>query len=171
MSEERKHHEKEQRHVRYWWLWTSLILLLLIAGASVLTWQTVRGGKATSAVGSGATTQTSQTSKSSNTNKGGVPQIFWETIQQQVAQGLHLSVEQVKTRLQEGKTMQEIAAAQGISADQLYSIERGAVHQALEKEYSTGIDTFPEKKREMQSWDAMDPREMDSNVTYLFRTF
>ena len=67
--------------------------------------------------------------------------------------------------------MQDIAAAQGISADQLYTIELNAVHQAIEKEYSTGIDTLAEKNRVMQSWDAMDHREMDSNVTYLFRTF
>jgi len=54
------------------------------------------------------------------------PSNYDDALRQELAQGLHLTVSQVAARLRAGKSIQEIAAAQNISPDQLSGIERYA---------------------------------------------
>jgi RNA polymerase sigma factor (sigma-70 family) len=54
----------------------------------------------------------------------------WNWIKEQFPAQLHLTVEQMKAEVQAGKNVQEIAAAQGISAQQLYDIETQIYHEA-----------------------------------------
>ncbi len=55
-----------------------------------------------------------------------------------VAQGLHLSVDQLKAQLQSGKSLSTIATAQHVSADQLHTIVTNAIQSALSKAISAG---------------------------------
>ncbi len=57
-------------------------------------------------------------------------------IKTQIAQGLKLTPEQLTTQLQAGKTLGEVATAQGVSATQLQTI----VTNALETSLKPGVD-------------------------------
>lgn len=56
----------------------------------------------------------------------------------QVAQGLHLSVDQLKTQLQSGKSLSDIATAQHVSVSQLQSLVKSAVQGEISKAISNG---------------------------------
>jgi polyhydroxyalkanoate synthesis regulator phasin len=56
----------------------------------------------------------------------------------QVAQGLHLTSDQLTTQLQSGKSLTDIAQAQGISADALHSMVNNAITSELNKAVSAG---------------------------------
>src|SRR5216683_7693520 len=56
----------------------------------------------------------------------------------QVAQGLHLTVDQLKTQLQSGKSLSDIATAQGVSSSQLHTIVTNAIQNAVTKAVSAG---------------------------------
>ncbi len=56
----------------------------------------------------------------------------------QVAQGLHISSTQLMSQLQSGKSLSDIATAQGVSSAQLQSIVTSAVQSAVNKAVSDG---------------------------------
>ncbi len=56
----------------------------------------------------------------------------------EIAQGLHLSTNQLTTELKSGKSLNDIATAQHVSSAQLQTIELNAVHNALSKAVSAG---------------------------------
>jgi len=55
-----------------------------------------------------------------------------------VAQGLHLTTDQLKAQLQSGKSLSDIATAQHISSAQLHTIVLNAIQSALNKAVSAG---------------------------------
>ena len=55
-----------------------------------------------------------------------------------VAQGLHLSTNQLVTELKSGKSLNNIATTQHVTAAQLHTIVTNAVHDALNKAVSAG---------------------------------
>lgn len=71
-------------------------------------------------------------------NAGHALQAYMSSIASQVAQGLHLSVDQLKTQLQSGKSLSQIATAQHISSSQLHTIVTNAVQNALNQAVSAG---------------------------------
>lgn len=68
------------------------------------------------------------------------PDVYWQTIREQVAAGLHLTVDQLKTELTTSTgngpkgpiplSIREIAAQQGMDATQLRTIEVNAIKRA-----------------------------------------
>src|SRR5260370_22015524 len=56
----------------------------------------------------------------------------------QVAQGLHLSADQLQAQLQAGKSLDDIAAAQHVSSSQLQTIETNALQSTLNKAVAAG---------------------------------
>jgi len=54
------------------------------------------------------------------------PSSYHDTLRQELAEELHLTVAQVTAQIRAGKTLQDVAAAQNISADQLFDLERFA---------------------------------------------
>ena len=68
----------------------------------------------------------------------------------QVAQGLRLSVVQIKVQKSQGKTMPEIATAQKISMAQLHTIEFKAFQDILNKEVQSGDTTQQNADQTMQ---------------------
>lgn len=59
-------------------------------------------------------------------------------IRSQIAQGLHLSADQLETQLGAGKTLSQIATAQGISASQLQTIVTSAIQSNFQPTVNSG---------------------------------
>ncbi len=69
----------------------------------------------------------------------------------QVAQGLHLTVDQLKTQLQSGKSLSDIATAQGVSSSQLHTIVTNAIQSAVNQAVSAGNLTQQQATAFMQN--------------------
>lgn len=96
------------------------------------------------------------------------PPYFWDIFKSQIAQGLHLSVDQVKTKLQTGLHIQDVAAAQGISQVQLHSLEIGAFQAADNEMVRRGFTTQPNISYDMQRWMQEGPMQLNGDVTNFF---
>src|SRR6266699_270614 len=68
----------------------------------------------------------------------------------QVAQGLHLSADQLQAQLQAGKSLDDIAAAQHVSSSQLQTIETNALQSTLQKAVAAGDLTQQQANKFMQ---------------------
>jgi hypothetical protein len=79
-------------------------------------------------------------------------------VRQQVAQGLHLTPEDLSAKLTTGKTILEVAAQQQVSADQLYTIEVNAYIAAHAQLASEGKIT----RQQADQYDA-NTRQADAN--------
>jgi flagellar basal body-associated protein FliL len=62
-------------------------------------------------------------------------------IKNQIAQGLHLTPDQLKTQLQAGKTLSDIATTQKISASQLQTVVGNALQTGLQPAVTDGTLT------------------------------
>src|SRR5262249_386975 len=91
-----------------------------------------------------------------------------DTVQQETANGLHLMVDQVKTQVQAGKTIAQIAAAQGITQDELRSLEIHALQVANARWLQMGCITQQDVDSNMQR-DVGSPAYMDTEFTDDFR--
>ena len=85
----------------------------------------------------------------------------------EVAQGLHLSVAQIQTQIAQGKTMPDIAAAQGISVSQLHTIELTAFQHILNEDVQAGGYTRADADQTMQQY-RTDPSLLDSKTMTIF---
>src|SRR6266700_1544377 len=68
----------------------------------------------------------------------------------QVAQGLHLSAGQLQAQLKEGKSLNDIAAAQHVSSSQLHTIVTNALQSTLKKAVAAGDLTQQQANMFMQ---------------------
>src|SRR5579885_1896345 len=59
-------------------------------------------------------------------------------IKNQIAQGLHMNADQLTQQLNSGKTLSDIATAQGVSSTQLQSVVGNAIQSALQPVVSSG---------------------------------
>jgi hypothetical protein len=57
------------------------------------------------------------------------------TIKTQLAQGFHLTTDQLKTQLKAGQSLDSIATSQGVSSDQLQTL----IHDAFEQNLATAV--------------------------------
>ncbi len=63
---------------------------------------------------------------------------YLPNIANQVAQGLHLTTDQLKAQLQSGKSLSDIASAQHVSSSQLHTLVTNAIQTAVNKAVSDG---------------------------------
>ncbi len=116
------------------------------------------------------------------------PAIYWQTIREQIAQGLHLSVAQVTANLQAagatstatpstnknaaspdpGAPMTAVAAQQGITTEQLRTIELNALQKACDVMVAQGKLTQTEANQRMQMFEGWDQGTMNWYVMYAF---
>ena len=68
----------------------------------------------------------------------------------QVAQGLHMTVDQLKTQLQSGKSLSAIASTQGVSSSQLQTFVTNAIESTVNKAVSDGNLTQQQATNIMQ---------------------
>jgi predicted PurR-regulated permease PerM len=64
--------------------------------------------------------------------------LYGSNIENQIAQGLHMNAAQLTQQLSAGKTLSDIASAQGISTTQLQSIVGNAIQSAFQPVVSSG---------------------------------
>lgn len=94
--------------------------------------------------------------------------IYWQTLEQQVAQPLHLTPEQIKSKISGTTLVANIASEQGISADQLQIIERNAIQKALDQLITQNIETAQQESQWMQTVNGWDKSTLDAYVTGSF---
>ena len=90
-----------------------------------------------------------------------------DVIQQQTAQGLHLTVAQLQAQVLTGKTIAQIATAQGLTAAQLRDVEIQALHVANNRWLSMGCITQQDVQDNLQR-DIGTPAYMDVEFTAWF---
>jgi hypothetical protein len=73
-----------------------------------------------------------------------IPQQVRAMVKEQLALGLHLSTEQVTTKLQAGKSLEALATAQGLTEEQLQTLEINAYQTAMEQQVREGKATQPD---------------------------
>jgi hypothetical protein len=172
------------------------MLLLLLGGVliigviAVVAWQALLPH--TPSTGQSATRGSTAASKRENS---GVtppgwndPAIYWQTIREQVAQGFHLSVAQITAKLHAagaastvtpsatnkgsspdpGASMAAVAAQQGISTDQLRTIELHALQKACDVLVVQGRLTQTGADQRMQTFRGWDQGTMNWYVMHAF---
>lgn len=158
--------QKPQR--RSGWRRSTLLLVLLggviiLSGGGVLAWQLAAQAPASGTNGA---------------PKGGAgaalppgctgARIPVDTVQQEMANGLHLTVDQVKTQVQAGKTIAQIAASQGLTPAQLRALEIHALQVANARWLHMGCITQQDVDSNMQR-DVGSADYMDAEFTDDFR--
>lgn len=126
-------------------------------------------------------TPTAQGSAGSATSTAGAPKagqgdppIYWQTIEQQIARGLHLTVAQVKERLQpppgqrDGPSIAVIAQEQGIPEAQWRTIEINAIQKGHNLLVTMGYLTQQGSDQGMQTIWHWDQATLDDHVTRWF---
>ena len=162
----------------------ALGVIVMIGGAGILTWQ-ITSHQAPSATPSTSGSPGARQTKAALLNQqpelppgpqGNQP-VYWQTIQQQVAQGLHLTTAQIQAELQppasstKGGTPREIdsvALEQGISLDQLHTIEVNAVQRAFNKLVSQGVETQQQADQWMQTVRGWPQSNLNGYITDVF---
>lgn len=161
--------EASRRGGRRWLLLVGIALLLLI---SLLLWQLHPWPTASTTAGTATNTQASTVT----TAKEGQPDppIYWQTIEENIAQGLHLTVAQVKARLQpppgqrDSPGIAHVASEQGITAAQLRVIEINAIQKGHDLLVRMGILTKQGSDEGMQRIRGWDQATLDDHVTGWF---
>jgi hypothetical protein len=99
-----------------------------------------------------------------------LPATYYEAVEEQIAQGLGLSVSQVKAeiRTDPGEGLFGVATVQGISPDQLYTIEIAAHHAASARMVASGIWTQAQADATMQYWQGRGAKALGSDMTEWF---
>lgn len=159
--------------------WTLILGSILIIGV-VLTflWQAGALGSLSSQRGTpGATNVTGQagtaTPQKSDATVGDPP-IYWQTIEQNIAAGLHLTVAEVKSRLQpppgqrDSPSIAVIAAQQGIPVAQWRAIEINAIQKGHDLLVRMGYLTQAGSDQGMQTIRNWDQAILDDHVTRWF---
>ncbi|BCL80834.1 hypothetical protein ccbrp13_32990 [Ktedonobacteria bacterium brp13] len=108
------------------------------------------------------------------------PAIYWQTIQTQTAQGLHMSVSDLKSSLQSGSNtskmshsgsgnvLSTVATEHNVSPDQLRTIELNAIQAGCDKLVSQSALTQQEADQRMQTARSWDQNMLDSDVLNAF---
>ncbi|GHO86975.1 hypothetical protein [Dictyobacter formicarum] len=91
---------------------------------------------------------------------------FIATVSSTLATSLHLSAEQLTTKLQSNMQISDIAAQQGFSADQLHRFELDAMQAGLDKLVSTNQMTQEMADSAMQHFRERDPQQLNNDFTY-----
>ncbi|GCE16290.1 hypothetical protein [Dictyobacter kobayashii] len=118
-----------------------LVLLLLVIGVLLIlpNLTASASNQATNATPVAAATPAANATKPANRNIY-TPYLarYRSTIRSQIAQGLHLPVDQLETQLKGGATLSSMATTQGISTTQLQTIIKSAFQQGFQPSITSG---------------------------------
>jgi hypothetical protein len=98
------------------------------------------------------------------------PATYYSAVEEQIAQGLGLSVAQVQAgiRSDPGEGLFGVATAQGVSPDQFYSIEINAHKAASAQMVASGVWTQRQADATVQYWQGRDAKALGSDMTGWF---
>ncbi len=96
--------------------------------------------------------------------------MYDESVKEQVAQGLHLSVAQATAQLQAEPTpdLRAVAKPQGLAQDQLYTLVLNALQMADDHMVSTDLWTQQQANDEMQYWKRQNQLSLINGVASWF---
>jgi hypothetical protein len=147
----------------------SMLLLLLgvgiLAGGAIGLVSLLHSYQQTAAVTTPSTSKVGQHSLPQGCTPARIP---LNVVAQDAANGLHLTVAQIKAQVQTGKTFAQIAATRGITARQLRTLEINALQQANNSWIMLGCITRQDMTSNMQR-DVGDSAYMDAEFTDVFR--
>lgn len=157
-----------------------MLLLLLgcvivISGGSVLLWQLVPH-QLVSTLGNNqppsppvqAATAVGKGNQSLKDCSHGFPPSYNATLKQQFAQGVHLSVAQVNATIHAGKSIQGLAAEQGVSPGQLFSLELHAYQVADDLMVTYGCMNQYSANLDVQRYQEGGAAQLNYDFTFLF---
>ena|SRR5258707_14424446 len=144
--------------------WPRLLLLiglLLVVGIGLLGWLIfARQTPAPSSVG----TNPHFSATSAPVSKGTPPEVA-STVRQQVAQKLHLTVEQLTAKLQAGVPIESLATQQGMSPDAWRTFVIATYQAAYDQAVSTGKLTQAQADHDMHNIRAYPPDALNGWAT------
>lgn len=170
----------------------SLLLLLggviIIGVIAIVAWQALSQHAASTGASTGGTSTSSRKGENNSATPPGWndPAIYWGTIRTQVAQGLHLSVAQVTAKLRAatppgtptstnkgsapdpGAPMTAVAVQQGISTDQLRTLELHALQKGCDALVAQGKLSRGDADQRMQMFEGWDQGTMNWYVMHAF---
>ena len=103
-------------------------------------------------------------------NCGQAKPVYLDTLLQQTAQGLHFSVAQVKAQIKRGKSIQNVASEQGISAQQLRNIEISALRATINQMVAMKCLSQAGANAKVQNFANKSPQDMNDQFTSWFAT-
>lgn len=161
------------------------VIIIVVAVIVALQIFSHQGSPETNSQGTVTTTNNATptaSSKGSSSLPGeGDPQIYWDTIKMQVAQGLHMSMDQISGELRlptptsksgpppAGTTIGEIASQQGLSTSQLHTIEINAIQGACNVLVSQHSLSQTDANQRMQMINSWDQSSLDGYIMYAFQ--
>jgi hypothetical protein len=104
---------------------------------------------------------------SGDCSHGGQPH-YNDILKQYVAQRLHLTITQVAAEIRSGKKIADVAAEQGVSPDQLFSLEIQAYQSADNWLISIGCMNTYAANRDVQSYRDTGASQVNDTFTYMF---
>ena len=162
----------------------SLLGVVVIASVvTIIAWHTL--SSASRATGSVVSTSRKGNNNSAVPPGWNDPATYWDPIRTQVAQGLHLSVAQVTAKLQAampqstvtsnkssapspGAAMTEVAAQQGLSTDQLRTLELNALQKGCNAMVAQGRLSQADANQRMQMFESWDQGTLNWYVMHAF---
>jgi hypothetical protein len=98
------------------------------------------------------------------------PAAYYQTVEEQIAQGLGLSIAQVKAgiRADPGEGLFGVATSQGVLPDQFYSIEINAHKVASAQMVASGVWTQRQADATVQYWQGRGAKALGSDMTDWF---
>lgn len=170
------------------------LLLCLLGGIVILGAGLVVAWHQIHAANNAPVSATPQPGKNQTANNNAVspwanyPAVYWQTLRTQMAQGFHMSEQQMKSTLQTsvpptadaasqpksnsapdvGKPLSDLAIAQNITQEQLHTMEVNAVQQAHTVLVSQGILTQQQADENIQAITTMDQSSLNWHIIDAF---
>ena len=149
-------------------------LVIVMGGGSVLAWQVVShqstfvSGISGPGNSQSASTAGAKQGQSLTNCSHGFPQSYNETLRQRFAQGVHLSVAQVTNELKAGKPVTDLATEQGISSNQLFTLELRAYQVADDLMVTIGCMNQYSANLDVQRYRDGGATQLNYDFTFLF---
>ena len=144
-------------------------ILLIVGGVVLVIWQIDAQHAVNGATGRSTSTVT--TSVATHKSGQGDPPAYYQAVEERVAQGLHLSVAQMKAKLQaggRGASLKAVAAQQGISERQLWAILLDAEQKGHNVLVRLGYITQDQSKQGMHAIQSWDLTTLDQHIRNYF---
>ena len=154
--------EPEQQQKRGWPRLLLITSLLLVIGSGLLAWQVF--ARQTPQASSISNNPHFSAQSSPPASKGTPPEVA-NIVRQQVAQKLHLSVDQLTTKLQSGVSIEALAAQQGMPPGQWRTFVIATYQAAFEQAVHAGKLAQARADRYMHNIRSYPPDALDNWVT------
>ncbi len=118
-----------------------LLIALLLVGFLVVAPAITSANSTASAKPTVTTTPSTPTTSKPKIQLAKILKQYDPQMLSQIAQGLHMTPQQLLAQLKSGKTLSQIATTQNVSATQLQTLETSAVQSALQQAVSNGTLT------------------------------